>query len=130
MPGTLTDTPLFTALGNAVDGGYRELIAVPAVNVIPIPDSLDFNHAASVSLVFLTAWHMLVGRAGIRADEDGHLLERNALRLQLPHAIDEERSFGARAGERPEHRLRAVRPRAWIRRVWLAAWPRPVSAAV
>jgi NADPH:quinone reductase-like Zn-dependent oxidoreductase len=56
----------FTALGNAVDGGYCELIAVPAVNVIPIPDSLDFEHAASLPLVFLTAWHMLVGRAGIR----------------------------------------------------------------
>jgi NADPH:quinone reductase-like Zn-dependent oxidoreductase len=56
----------FTVLGNQVDGGNCELIAVPAVNVIPIPDSLDFNQAASVPLVFLTAWHMLVGRAGIR----------------------------------------------------------------
>ncbi len=56
----------FTVLGNLVDGGNCELIAVPAVNVIPIPDSLDFNQAASVPLVFLTAWHMLVGRAGIR----------------------------------------------------------------
>jgi len=56
----------FTVLGNAVDGGNCELIAVPAANVIPIPDTLDFNQAASVPLVFLTAWHMLVGRAGIR----------------------------------------------------------------
>jgi NADPH:quinone reductase-like Zn-dependent oxidoreductase len=56
----------FTVLGNAVDGGDCELIAVPAVNVIPIPDTLDFVQAASVPLVFLTAWHMLVGRAAIR----------------------------------------------------------------
>ena len=56
----------FTVLGNGVDGGNCELIAVPAANVIPIPESLDFNQAASVPLVFLTAWHMLVGRAGIR----------------------------------------------------------------
>jgi NADPH:quinone reductase-like Zn-dependent oxidoreductase len=56
----------FTVLGNGVDGGNCELMAVPAVNVIPIPDSLDFNQAASIPLVFLTAWHMLVGRAGIR----------------------------------------------------------------
>src|SRR6202030_3619628 len=56
----------FTVLGNAVDGGNCELIAVPAANVIPIPDHLDFNQAASVPLVFLTAWHMLVGRAGVR----------------------------------------------------------------
>ena len=32
----------YTVLGNTVDGGNCELIAVPAVNVIPIPDSLDF----------------------------------------------------------------------------------------
>jgi len=56
----------FSALGNSVDGGNCELIAVPAVNVIPIPENIDFNQAASVPLVFLTAWHMLVGRAGIR----------------------------------------------------------------
>ena len=56
----------FTVLGNAVDGGNCELIAVPAANVIPIPDSLDFIQAASVPLVFVTAWHMLVGLAGVR----------------------------------------------------------------
>ncbi|HZQ94811.1 MAG TPA: zinc-binding dehydrogenase [Candidatus Sulfotelmatobacter sp.] len=56
----------FTVLGNAVDGGDCELMAVPAANIIPIPDSLDFNQAASVPLVFVTAWHMLVGLAGVR----------------------------------------------------------------
>jgi NADPH:quinone reductase-like Zn-dependent oxidoreductase len=56
----------FTVLGNGVDGGNCELFAAPAANVIPIPDSLDFNQAASVPLVFLTAWHMLVGLAGVR----------------------------------------------------------------
>jgi len=56
----------FTVLGNGVDGGDCELIAVPPANVIPFPDALDFNQAASVPLVFLTAWHMLVGRAGVR----------------------------------------------------------------
>jgi NADPH:quinone reductase-like Zn-dependent oxidoreductase len=56
----------FTAFGNAVDGGNCELIAVPAVNVMPIPEALGFEEAASVPLVFTTAWHMLVGRAGIR----------------------------------------------------------------
>jgi NADPH:quinone reductase-like Zn-dependent oxidoreductase len=56
----------FTVLGNAVDGGNCELIAVPPANVIPFPDSMDFIQAASVPLVFVTAWHMLVGLAGIR----------------------------------------------------------------
>ncbi len=56
----------FTVLGNAIDGGNCELIAVPAANVIPIPDSLDYIQAASVPLVFVTAWHMLVGLANVR----------------------------------------------------------------
>ncbi|HXZ80463.1 MAG TPA: zinc-binding dehydrogenase [Terriglobales bacterium] len=56
----------FTVLGNGNQGGNRELMAVPPVNVIPIPDRLGFNEAASVPLVFLTAWHMLVSRAQIR----------------------------------------------------------------
>jgi NADPH:quinone reductase-like Zn-dependent oxidoreductase len=56
----------FTVIGNAVDGGDCELYAAPAASVIPIPDSLDFNQAASVPLVFVTAWHMLVGLAGVR----------------------------------------------------------------
>jgi NADPH:quinone reductase-like Zn-dependent oxidoreductase len=68
----------FTVLGNGVDGGNCELIAIAAVNVIPIPDSLDFNRAASVPLVFLTAWHMLVSRAGIRAGQTVLVLGANS----------------------------------------------------
>ena len=64
--GLQNQCPEFTVLGNRVDGGNCELIAVAPVNVIPFPDTMDFNQAASVPLVFLTAWHMLVGRAGIR----------------------------------------------------------------
>jgi NADPH:quinone reductase-like Zn-dependent oxidoreductase len=56
----------FTVLGNAVDGGDCELIAVPEANVIPIPETLDFIQAASVPLVFVTAFHMLTGRASVR----------------------------------------------------------------
>jgi len=68
----------FTVLGNAVDGGNCELIAIPAVNVIPIPDALDFNQAASVPLVFLTAWRMLTGRAGIRQGQTVLVLGANS----------------------------------------------------
>src|SRR5208282_4853349 len=59
----------FAVFGNSVDGGNCELIAVPAANVIPIPDAIEFNQAASVPLVFLTAWHMLVGRATVRTGQ-------------------------------------------------------------
>ena len=58
--------PQFSVLGYRVPGGDAELIAVPRVNVIPIPQELTYDEAAAVPLVFLTAWHMLVGRAKIR----------------------------------------------------------------
>jgi NADPH:quinone reductase-like Zn-dependent oxidoreductase len=58
--------PQLSVLGYRHDGGNCELIAVPRVNILPIPDWLSYDQAASVPLVFLTAWHMLVGRAQIR----------------------------------------------------------------
>ena len=61
--------PQFAVLGNNAEGGNCELIAVPRVNVIAIPDSLSFEEAASVPLVFLTAWHMLAGNARLRAGQ-------------------------------------------------------------
>jgi len=64
--GLQNQCPQFTVLGNLVDGGNCELIAASPETVIPIPDSLGFEQAASLPLVFLTAWHMLVTRAGIR----------------------------------------------------------------
>src|SRR5271154_791770 len=70
----------FTVLGNGVDGGNCELIAVPAANVIPLPDSLNlsFEEAASVPLVVVSAWHMLVGRAAIRPGQTVLVLGANS----------------------------------------------------
>jgi NADPH:quinone reductase-like Zn-dependent oxidoreductase len=68
----------FTVLGNGVDGGNCELIAAPAAMVIPIPQTLDFNEAASVPLVFVTAWHMLTGRAAIRPGQTVLILGANS----------------------------------------------------
>jgi NADPH:quinone reductase-like Zn-dependent oxidoreductase len=59
----------FTVLGYRNDGGNCQLIAVPAVNVIPIPKDLTYDQAAAVPLVFLTAWHMLVTLCGIKPGE-------------------------------------------------------------
>ncbi len=52
----------YSVLGTREQGGYAELIKVPAANLIPIPDHIDFVTAAAFPLTFLTAWHMLLGR--------------------------------------------------------------------
>ncbi|MBI2371327.1 MAG: zinc-binding dehydrogenase [Deltaproteobacteria bacterium] len=62
--------PRFHIIGSEVDGGYAEYVKVPGVNVAPMPDGLSFEEAAAFPLATLTAWHMLVTRAGVRAGED------------------------------------------------------------
>ncbi|MCU1284744.1 MAG: Alcohol dehydrogenase, zinc-binding protein [Acidobacteriales bacterium] len=61
----------FSVLGYANDGGNCELIAVPRANVIPIPETiaLTYDEAASVPLVFVTAWHMLVAVCNVKAGD-------------------------------------------------------------
>ncbi|HLE21938.1 MAG TPA: zinc-binding dehydrogenase [Vicinamibacteria bacterium] len=60
----------YKVLGSRVDGGYTERLSVPVENLLPKPKRLSFEEAASVPLVFLTAWHMLVERARLRPGED------------------------------------------------------------
>src|SRR5579863_2382730 len=59
----------YSLFGQMHDGGCAEYVKSPAVNVLPIPGKLSFEEAAAIPLVFLTAWHMLFGRAQLRAGE-------------------------------------------------------------
>ncbi|HEX6812895.1 MAG TPA: zinc-binding dehydrogenase [Planctomycetota bacterium] len=56
-------------LGESCDGMSAEFACVPAANVAPRPKNLSVPEAASVGLVFLTAWNMLARRAELRAGE-------------------------------------------------------------
>lgn len=55
--------------GFQVDGGYAEYVKVPAPNVIRVSSKLSFEEWAGLSLVSLTAWHMLVTRARLKKKE-------------------------------------------------------------
>jgi NADPH:quinone reductase-like Zn-dependent oxidoreductase len=56
-------------IGREVDGGYAEFALAPARNLIPLPPELPYEAAAAVALAALTAWHMLITRARVRAGE-------------------------------------------------------------
>ncbi|MBL9077440.1 MAG: zinc-binding dehydrogenase [Planctomycetes bacterium] len=56
-------------LGESCDGTAAEFVDVPFANVAPKPRALTAAEAASICLVFQTAWHMLVRRAELRAGE-------------------------------------------------------------
>jgi len=62
-------SPGYHVLGEHVRGGAAEYIAVPAANLEAMPDNVDFPEAAAPLLVGLTAWRMLIQRAGLRAGE-------------------------------------------------------------
>lgn len=47
-------------------GGFAQYTHLPEVNVAKIPDNISFDVAAAISMVGMTAWHMLVGRAKIK----------------------------------------------------------------
>jgi NADPH:quinone reductase-like Zn-dependent oxidoreductase len=59
----------YDMFGYRADGGYAEFVKSPSVNVIPKPKNLTFAEAAAIPLVFVTAWHMLLTRAQLKAGE-------------------------------------------------------------
>lgn len=59
----------YKIIGYETQGGYAEYVAVPAENILPIPNRLSFEEASSIPLVFLTAWHMLLTRARLAPGE-------------------------------------------------------------
>jgi NADPH:quinone reductase-like Zn-dependent oxidoreductase len=57
--GALTHAKAASALGGDVDGMLRELAAVEADALLPIPDHLDFVQAATLPCAAVTAWNGL-----------------------------------------------------------------------
>ena len=57
-------------LGFQTDGGYAAFVKAPAKNAIRIGDDVSFVDAAALPIAYLTAWHMLITRAQLRAGDD------------------------------------------------------------
>ncbi|MSR45651.1 MAG: alcohol dehydrogenase [Planctomycetes bacterium] len=55
--------------GESRDGGCADFLVAPARNFLPKPTALTYPEAASIGLTFLTAWHMVVGRAALAPHE-------------------------------------------------------------
>ena len=53
-------------LGSTINGGYAEYARVPAVNAVPLPDSISYEQAASMPTVFLPCWSILMRRAALK----------------------------------------------------------------
>jgi NADPH:quinone reductase-like Zn-dependent oxidoreductase len=61
--------PDYRVIGHQSRGGYGEYLAARCENVVRVSDRWTAAEWAATPLVFLTAWHMLSGRARIRPGE-------------------------------------------------------------
>lgn len=59
----------FAIMGEHVDGFAAEFTAVPARNLLKLPEHVSFAAAAAASLAFVTAWHSLITRGQLQAGE-------------------------------------------------------------
>jgi NADPH:quinone reductase-like Zn-dependent oxidoreductase len=50
-------------------GGRAEYVAVPAANVVPLPDTVTFEQAACLGMAYLSTYHGLVRKADLRSDD-------------------------------------------------------------
>jgi alcohol dehydrogenase len=57
------------ALGEHANGGLCERIAIDAENLIPMPDAVTFEQAASLPIAYGTAYRMMITRGHVRAGE-------------------------------------------------------------
>ena len=75
-------------------GGYAEFVAVPAGQVMPIPDSVPLHHAAALPEVACTVWSNLVMTANLTAGQLV-LIHGGASGIGT-HAIQVARALGSR----------------------------------
>lgn len=57
-------------LGFQTNGGYAEYVKAPAENATLLSSRLSYHEAAAMPMAYLTAWHMLSTRAGVRPGDD------------------------------------------------------------
>ena len=62
-------SPGYHILGEHRRGGAAEYLTISAANLALMPDNLEYPKAAAPLLVTLTAWRMLIHRAGLLAGE-------------------------------------------------------------
>lgn len=64
----------FGMIGGERDGTQAEYVVVPEACAVPMPDRLDFDTAAAISLAGLTAWNMVMDEGMARSGEHALVL--------------------------------------------------------
>lgn len=62
--------PDYRILGEHTQGGFAEYVAVPAANLEPLPEGLDFVEAAAIPAGFTTAWRLVETAGQVTVGDD------------------------------------------------------------
>ncbi len=68
-PGVTTVVPGDRVACTMIHGAYAEVVSVPELAVVKLPDAVSFEVGAATLLTYATTYHALVDRAAIRAGE-------------------------------------------------------------
>jgi D-arabinose 1-dehydrogenase-like Zn-dependent alcohol dehydrogenase len=80
-------------IGIAVDGAFAEYVALPAENLIRIPDGVDFRDAGIISDAVATGYHVVAERLRLRAGQRAAVVGAGG-GLGV-HVLQMMRAFGA-----------------------------------
>ncbi len=72
--GEVSAAAMASAQGGPIDGMLAEEVVLNEHGVVPIPDHLDYEQAATLPCAALTAWHALVVKGGLKAGDTVLLL--------------------------------------------------------
>jgi NADPH:quinone reductase-like Zn-dependent oxidoreductase len=59
----------FKIVGEDATGTYAEYIVISTRNLLKLPDHISFKAAAAAGLVYLTAWHSMITKGGLKPGE-------------------------------------------------------------
>ncbi len=103
--------PEMRILGMPDNGTYAPLVAVPASNIRPKPESLSFEEAAALPLAAMTAYRALVTRAQVMAGETVLITGVGggvaSLALQIAHALGARTVVTSGSDQKIERALQA-----------------------
>jgi NADPH:quinone reductase-like Zn-dependent oxidoreductase len=69
LDGEVDDVKARSALGGAIDGVLAEFVVFDENGLVPIPEHLSFEEAATLPCAAVTAWHALVAEGGVKAGD-------------------------------------------------------------
>lgn len=70
LKGEQSMCPDYKIFGEHTQGGFAEFAAVPAWNLEPVPDSIDFTQGAAVATGFTTAWRLVETAGQVTTGDD------------------------------------------------------------